>query len=633
MKKLFLLTLLVFLYSKTILAANYSILLLNDSIKKNANAVIWNYDIEITINKNLSFTEKVHKVITILNKNANEQAIYYGYESKEMSSVLKSGKVYDENGVLFKKIKKSDLNTIGEYSQFITDVKADYYNPEISKYPYTVEYEYETKYDYLLYLPEFNPYQDYNIAVLNASYKIQVPESCGVRFYNQNNTWKPTNEINEKVSTYTFKINNKPCINEEANAPVFDKIAPRIIVAPNQISYYGYKSKFENWNDFGKWIIQLNNQRDSLPLDIKEKMQLYKIKYPNSIERAKVIYNWMQDNTRYYSIQLGLGGFQPMKTLDVNKNKYGDCKALSFFTKTLFKEAGIDAYYTLVNAGKNKGIIKDFPANQFNHVIVCLPMEKDTIWLECTDQKISFGYLGTFTDDRDVLVINEKPFITHTKIYTIHDNVKTISANILMSEQKTVQGNMVYTTKGLQTEALYKADYLPSKQLQQKYLYELFNVNNLEILNYTIDNDKSIMPQKILSSNFEISNYATKIGSKIVFQPNIFSKYYDKIKIDTNRVLPIEQEENFTEIDSITFTLPKNYFVENNSDYHVDAKFGNYTMQINFNKLNNTILYTRKLVINKGIFAATEQNEYVGFIKNIISADNTKILLKYNTPQ
>lgn len=628
MKKQTLIIFFSFFFFKNTNAENYSLAFLNDSIKKNANAIIWKFDHQIIINKDLSFTEKVHKVVTILNKKGDEQAIYYGYESKEISSVLKLGKVYDENGVPFKKIKKSDLNTIGEYSQFISDIKADYYNPEISKYPFTVEYEFETKYHYLLYLPEFSPFLDYNIAVLNASYKIQVPENLGLRFYNQNNTWKSISEIHEKVTTYTFEINNNPCINEELNAPEFDKIAPRIIIAPNQISYYGYKSKFEDWNDFGKWIIQLNNQRDSLPIDVKIKMQQYKINYPNLIERAKVIYNWMQDNTRYYSIQLGLGGFQPMKTLDVNKNKYGDCKALSFFTKTLFKEAGIDAYYTLVNAGKNKGIIKDFPANQFNHVIVCLPIEKDTIWLECTDQKIPFGYLGTFTDDRDVLVINDKPSIVHTKNYSVNENIKTITANIIMSEQKMVQGNIIYSTKGLQTEDLYKAEYLPSNDLQKKYLYELLNVNNLKLINYTIENDKSIIPQKTLNSNFEISNFVTTIGSKLVIQPNIFTKYYDKIKIDTNRILPIEQDENFTEIDSITFTLPKNYFIENNSNIHFESKFGNYSMQIIFNKLNNTILYTRKLVINKGVYAALEQKEYVGFIKNIISADNTKLLLK-----
>ena len=628
MKKNLTILLLLFSVYKNIQASVYSLAFIPDSIKENSNAILWKYDIEITINKDLSFTEKVHKIITILRRKASEQANYYGYESKEMTSKLIYGMVYDENGIPFKKIKNSDLNTIGEYSQFISDFKADFYNPEISKFPYTVEYEYETKYNYLLYLPEFNPYQDYNTAILNASYTIRVPENCGIRFYYQNNTWKPSEETKENITTYAFDIKNKPCIKEEKNAPDFDKIVPKVIVAPKQISYYGYKEKFDDWNDFGKWIIQLNNHRDSLPSEVKEKMHQYKNSYPDLIERAKVIYNWMQDNTRYYSIQLGLGGFQPMKTLDVNKNKYGDCKALSFYTKTLFKEAGIDAYYSLVNAGKNKGIVKEIPSNQFNHVIVCLPLEKDTIWLECTDQKIPFGYLGDFTDDRDVLVINDQPKIAHTKIYAVNDNVKMITANVVMSADKQIHGNFKYVTKGLQIENLYHAEYLPSKDLQKKYLYELLGVNNLEMEDYSIATEKTIIPQKTFSSVFDVSNYTTNIGAKILFEPNIFSKYYNDIKLDSNRTLPIEQAECFTELDSITFSLPNNYFIESNTSTKLDTKFGNYSMQIFYNKDLNTILYTRKLIVNKGIFPVTDQKEFVDFTKKIKSSDNTKILLK-----
>ena len=631
MKKSLLFTLCIFFLCKIGNANNYSLLHLSDSLKKNDNAIIWKYDIDIIINKDLSFTQKVHKVITILNAPAIEQAIYYGYESKEMSSHLNKGIIYDENGNSIKKIKKSDINTIGEYSQFISDFRADYYNPELLKFPYTVEYEYETQYNYLLYLPEFNPYQNYNTSIVSSTYKIQMPENCSIRYYNQNNTWQPVTETKNNLTTYTFEIKNKPAIKEETNAPDFDKIVPKVIIAPNQISYYGYKEKFEKWSDFGKWIIQLNNNRDSLPVVIKEQMHQYKSTYTNKIERAKAIYKWMQDNTRYYSIQLGLGGFQPMKTLDVNKNKYGDCKALSFYTKTLFKEAGIDAYYTLVNAGKNKGIIKEFPANQFNHVIVCLPLDKDTIWLECTDQKIPFGFLGDFTDDRDVLVINDNPSIVHTKCYSVNDNVRTISAKILLNEDKTANGQLIYNVTGLQSEILYKADYLPSKELQKKYLYDVLNVNNLEMRDYLIDFDKAIIPQKKLTSNFQINNYTTKIGNKIILEPNIFSKYKNEISSDTNRILPIEQRENYTEIDSIYFNLPKDYFTENNIKNEIETKFGNYLMETSFDKKNNSILFIRKLIINKGTFSSIELKEYLSFIKKIIASDNSKILLKKTT--
>ena len=70
----------------------------------------------------------------------------------------------------------------------------------------------------------------------------------------------------------------------------------------------------------------------------------------------------------------------------------------------MLKEVGIKAYYTTIKAGQNATDIDvDFPSHQSNHIIVAVPNNHDTLWLECTDQTNPFGYLGTFTGDRKAL--------------------------------------------------------------------------------------------------------------------------------------------------------------------------------------------------------------------------------------
>ena len=62
----------------------------------------------------------------------------------------------------------------------------------------------------------------------------------------------------------------------------------------------------------------------------------------------------------------------------------------------------------IINAQYNEEPVDPaFPANNFNHVILCVPGQKDSIWLECTSNTASFAELGTFTENRNALLITE----------------------------------------------------------------------------------------------------------------------------------------------------------------------------------------------------------------------------------
>ena len=45
---------------------------------------------------------------------------------------------------------------------------------------------------------------------------------------------------------------------------------------------------------------------------------------------------------------------------------------------------------------------------QGNHIIIRVPMDSDTVWLDCTMNDSPFGFLDDFTDDRAVLLVNKE---------------------------------------------------------------------------------------------------------------------------------------------------------------------------------------------------------------------------------
>jgi transglutaminase-like putative cysteine protease len=108
------------------------------------------------------------------------------------------------------------------------------------------------------------------------------------------------------------------------------------------------------WDDFGKWVAVLNHGRDELPAKTKQEITALTSGMKTVEEKTKVLYEFLQNKTRYVGIQLGIGGYQPFEASVVDETGYGDCKALSNYMVSMLKAVGIKANYCLINAGSNE---------------------------------------------------------------------------------------------------------------------------------------------------------------------------------------------------------------------------------------------------------------------------------------
>lgn len=93
----------------------------------------------------------------------------------------------------------------------------------------------------------------------------------------------------------------------------------------------------------------------------------------------------IQDDFRYLSVNIELGGHVPAAAENIIRRRYGDCKDLTFFLVQLLRLLGIKARPILVNTNLLQSIKEMLPAPQlFNHAIVEYQIGEETRWVDPT---------------------------------------------------------------------------------------------------------------------------------------------------------------------------------------------------------------------------------------------------------
>ena len=415
----------------------------------------------------------------------------------------------------------------------------------------------------------------------------------------------------------------------EAYGPGFKKIVPKVIFALNKFHLSGVDGTGDDWASYGKWIDDyLLKGTSDLPVETKNEILKLVEGDTSKIEKARKIYEYVQEKTRYISVQIGIGGWKPMLASEVDALGYGDCKALTNYTKSLLEVAEIPSYYTVLYAGDDKRDIEaDFVSMQGNHAILSIPNGEDYVWLECTSQEIPFGFIGDFTDDRDVVVITpEGGKIVHTAIYDYSKNTQQLKGICKITPEGTLEAEVAMQSKGIQYNDRYDLEGQIESD-QNKHYYNFWrHINNMKIASIDLDNNRRdvVMNEKI---SFSADNYASFAGEEMLLALNALNRYTNVPKRYKERNLDLYIDRGFVDEDEVVVTIPDTYILQDSfENIHEESEFGIY--DIAFERLDdNNVKYTRKFSMYDGTFSKEKYKEFRSFIRKIVRYDDQKIVL------
>ncbi|GAA3635357.1 DUF3857 domain-containing protein [Flavivirga jejuensis] len=609
----------------------YSSYTIPTNLKEKANAVIRSNDVHISLRSSSEMYVTKKRIITVLNKEGDDAVGAYIHYDNNVKIKSLEVLVFDDFGKEIKKIKKNDFKDVSavDGGTLYSDSRVKYLEYTPIEYPYTIEFTSEAVNNNTAFIQPFSPVNGYFVSVEKSTYTIDFPEDLTIRTKEKN--FETLDLLKEEtLGKITYEVKNIEAVKPEAYSPASVNMAPKVLITSKQFTLEGVHTQVENWNDFGKWMYHdLIKDTYDLPASTISMIQNLVKEEPDDVAKAKKIYQYVQDKTRYISVQVGIGGWKPFKASQVDELGYGDCKALTNYTMSLLKAVGIESNYAIVYAGKSqRSLEKDFAAMQGNHAILNIPQQnKEDIWLECTSQKLPFGFIGDFTDDRDVLVITpEGGEIQHTKKYNTEESTQRIKGSYTISNEGAINADVNINSKGIQYDDKYWLETETERDLDKHYKKRWKYINTITINNMHITNDKNAI-EFVEDVSFQATNYSKILGDRMLLALNVLNRNTEIPDRYRNRKYPLKIRRGFTDIDEVEIKLPSDYKVESKpNNKNIENKFGSYKAEV-IVKDENTLIYKREFVVNDGEFPKEDYDAFRNFYKEVNKQDNAKVAL------
>lgn len=465
--------------------------------------------------------------------------------------------------------------------------------------------------------------------IQHTSFSMIVPDNRKFTYKACNTTLEPiVTKLEDGMSLYTWeKKGGSQRVESEDNMPVFADIGERVVV-----------SSIPDWNYVSRWYYDLSTIKTKPNYAVKAKVKELLKGNENAGEftKAKLIYDYIQQNFNYSSVPFLQSALTPQRAGKTLNSKLGDCKDLSVLFTSMVREAGLTANLVLVSTrdeGDNNLIL---PTIGFNHCIANVKMNGKFYLVELTDNHLPFTSLpGTLIKANGLYITDTVQKTGLVKLGT--DN----RMNNVIRRQATVKadGNNVQVTRlrkfyGAETAGVRDAYKDQSEQDRMKGLKESLNREfgkNVGITRLTFAGLDNLYDSLSMDYQFTVDNYVSPVAGMQVFKfpwtdtyaaPGFVSmdKRAFPINLWSFSTTPIDKEE-------ISFILPagkKLLEAPKNMSYKCAA----LSYDLRFTVKADRIIATREVHYLKDQVPVEEFAAFKQTINNMLEADKLQIAYK-----
>ncbi len=578
--------------------------------------------------------------ITEQGKFISSKNLYYANEAIHYSgfSEIKDIEAYTYIPSTDKKIEVDYIETKQEFDNMVfysDDAYKSFIFPAVAKGA-------ETYLNYKRIIKEPRFLGGFNFAIhvptKSAQLSVEFPKNVEIGYVEFNTDAIDLNFTKEETKTsyiYTWIANNTEGFEGEDDSEAAMYYLPHILL---YIKNYESDNKTINvlndLSDLYAWYVSLVDQVDTNKLE-----EVYKITdeitrgLTSKKEKARAIFEWVQNNINYIAFGDGYGGFIPAGAASTCETRYGDCKAMSNLLYEMLNHVDIKAYRTWIGSRNKPYSYHKVPTTSVDdHMITTALIENDTIFLDATDSYVPFGMPSAFIQTKEALMGIDKDNFKIIKVpaQNTNKNVTNITSNIRLengivkvSEKRSLKG---YDKVEFVSDYIYKKD----SKTEEEYLNTTLalgnnktNYNNITKTNF--DNKSNPL---ILEYDLDIDSYIKTIGDKIYINLNIdrsLSKSDIEIKgRKYSKKIDYQFEKHFT----TNFQIPEGYTASYVPD-EMTFEDSNYGFKISYESKENMIIQTKSIYIKTLSVKKEDFENWNSFIKKLRKAYKKSIILEH----
>jgi hypothetical protein len=337
------------------------------------------------------------------------------------------------------------------------------------------------------------------------------------------------------------------------------------------------------------------------------------------MERISALASYVQHNIRYVAIEIGIGGYQPHPAQDVFTSGYGDCKDKATLLSAMLHEAGVNAYYLLINDRRDY-LAADFPSLlAFDHLILAIQLPDAAnpepfspilhheklgrlLLFDPTDSSTPIGFLPTNLQASQALLVTDgEGELIATPLSPPSVNRLLRVGTLSLEKDGTLKGTIEEISFGAYATALRESlRNLPAKQRQTVLQSMLTDMIEGAVLTgastSTLNKFEAAMTVKY---ELVAPAYAQRAGDLFLFRSCVLGRKGSSILEGKPRKQPLVFSYASSESDKVDISLPDGYGIDEiPKSVKYDYPFAAYRSEtkVSSHELNYVRTYERKEV-------------------------------------